>query len=180
MSIWLLDPGSLERTASRTSSLIALLRQLEQLMRDLADACHMAEVAVDKRREPASLQRADPRARPIMAPFDPVHRRSLYVDLLNAAITARNESDREPDLEEESAELQRCRRQMVSDIPPIRDRGWSTGAIAVQVAYDVALVRYARCLEIDCDPDRFGWPADERQRLERVAGISCTSPTSAR
>jgi hypothetical protein len=57
---------------------------------------------------------------------------------------------------------------MVSNDQPHQDRGWSTGAIADQVAYDVALLRCARCLEMDCDPDRFGWPQDERQRLERM------------
>lgn len=115
-----------------------------------------------------------------MAPIDPVHRRSLYIDLLHAAITARNQSDHEPDLEEALAELERCRRHMVNNAQAHRDRGWSTGAIAVQVAYDVALVRSARCLEIDSDPDRFGWPADERQRLERAVRISVASSISAR
>lgn len=78
-----------------------------------------------------------------MAPIDPVHRRSLYIDLLHAATATRNQSDHEPDLEEALAELERCRRHMVNDAQPHQDRGWSTGAIAVQVAYDVALLRYA-------------------------------------
>ena len=39
----------------------ALFQELEQLMRDLADAHHTAEVAVDKRRDQISEQRANPR-----------------------------------------------------------------------------------------------------------------------
>ena len=69
---------------------------------------------------------------------------------------------------------------MVSNAQLHQDRGWSTGAIAVQMAYDVALVRSARCLEIDSDPDRLGWPADERQRLERAVRISVASSISVR
>jgi hypothetical protein len=102
-----------------------------------------------------------------MTPIEPVYRRSLYIDLLNAAIGP-HRSDQGPSLGEALAELERCRRQMVSSDRLHQGRGWSTGAIADHVAYDVALVRCARCLEIDCEPDRFGWPDDERQRLERV------------
>lgn len=39
----------------------ALFQQLEQLMRDLADAHHTAKVAVNKRRDHTSGQRANPR-----------------------------------------------------------------------------------------------------------------------
>lgn len=103
-----------------------------------------------------------------MTPLEPMHPRSLHIDLLSAAIRTRNQSDGVPSIGEASAELERCRRQMVNNDQPRQGPGWSTEAIADQVAYDVALVRCAQSLEIDCDPDRFGWPEDERQPLERI------------
>ena len=103
----------------------------------------------------------------MLHPGKSMQHRSLYVDLLSVSIRARNQSDHEPSLGEALAELERCRRHIASTGPPDQERGWSTRALADQVAYDVALIQCAQCAGIDCYPDRFGWPKDERTRLER-------------
>jgi hypothetical protein len=96
---------------------------------------------------------------------DPV---SLYVELLNAALSEREQCERVPCADEALAELVRCRRQVVRREGPQADRGSATTALAEQVAYDIALARFARCVGVDCDPHRFGWPHDERKRTESV------------
>jgi len=41
-------------------------------------------------------------------------------------------------------------------------------ALTLEIGYDVALIRYARCLGIDCGPRDFDRPADGRERMERA------------
>ena len=94
--------------------------------------------------------------------------RSLYVELLGAALSEREQSDGAASAGEALAELVRCRRQVVKREGPQADRGWATTALAEQVAYDTAIARFARCVGVDCDPLRFGWPHDERKRTEWV------------
>ena len=42
------------------------------------------------------------------------------------------------------------------------------GALSDQIAYDVALIRYARCLGIACRPSDFDPPTRGRQDVERA------------
>jgi hypothetical protein len=98
-----------------------------------------------------------------------MHLSSLYAELLDAALRERELSGEVSSLGESLAELKRSQRQVTKSNGEREDAGWATAAVADQVAYDVALVRYARSLNIDCDPGRFGWPHGERQRLEWLA-----------
>jgi len=94
--------------------------------------------------------------------------RSLYSDLLDAALQEREQSEGDPSSGEALARLVQYRHEVVWRQQPASDRALTTPALADQMAYDVALIRYARSLGIDCDPEGFGSPRDERQRLERV------------
>ncbi len=64
-------------------------------------------------------------------------------------------------------ELLRCRRRLASTHPGNRLTGWAAGAVANQVAYDVALIELARCLGIACDPATFDRPVLRRNELDR-------------
>jgi hypothetical protein len=93
---------------------------------------------------------------------------SIYVDLLEAALGQRERVEGPPSIGGASQELVRTRRQMQGNgrSAPGADR--VTLTLARQVAYDIALIRCARCLGIDGDPDRFTRPLDERLRLEHA------------
>ena len=94
--------------------------------------------------------------------------RSLYSDLLDAALRERDQSEGAPSNGEALARLVRYRHEVVWKQRSTSDRASTTPALADQMAYDVALIRYARSLGIDCDSEGFGSPQDERQRLERA------------
>jgi hypothetical protein len=94
--------------------------------------------------------------------------RSLYSDLLDAALRERDQSEGAPSNGEALARLVRNRHEVVWKQWPISDRASTTPELADQMAYDVALIRYARSLGIDCDSEDFGSPQDERERLERA------------
>jgi hypothetical protein len=94
--------------------------------------------------------------------------RSLYGDLVDAALRERDQSEGALSNGETLARLVRCRHHVVWKQRSTSDRESTTPALADQLAYDVALIKYARSLGIDCDSAGFGSPQDERQRLEQV------------
>jgi len=93
---------------------------------------------------------------------------SLYSDLLDAALREREQSEGAPSNGEALARLVQYRHEVIWKQRSTSDRASTTPALADQMAYDVALIRYARSLGIDCDPEGFGSPHIERQRLERA------------
>ena len=83
----------------------------------------------------------------------------IYTELLAAALTEREGSELPLSATEALAQVVTCRRNAVrSGVTPIR-RGWATVALADQVAYDSALIRYAGIAGVSCDSRRFGSPA---------------------
>jgi hypothetical protein len=97
-----------------------------------------------------------------------VRARPLYVDLLYAALSARGQSEKTPPSGEALSRLVWQQHEVIGNRWAASDRNGAVPALASQIAYDAALILYARSLGIDCDPDRFGPPEDERQRIERV------------
>ena len=63
------------------------------------------------------------------------------------------------------AEVQRCRSQLERGAPDV-DPDTVSAALALQIGYDVALLRLAGLVGIESDPSRFDRPYDERTRLE--------------
>ena len=67
-----------------------------------------------------------------------------------------------------------CRAALES-APPATDPDAVSAVLALEVAYDVALLRLARLVGVESDPDRFEQPQLERARVEealRSRGIS--------
>jgi hypothetical protein len=48
-----------------------------------------------------------------------------------------------------------------------RGSDWSSTALALQVAYDIALIDLARCVGLNCDPSSFDQPQRRRIEMER-------------
>jgi len=93
---------------------------------------------------------------------------SMYADILDKAF-ARRPGRRSPtSVSEAILELFECRSRLSSAHPTVRLRGgWAATAVANQVAYDVALIRLARCLGIACHPGAFDLPELRRKELDR-------------
>ncbi len=91
---------------------------------------------------------------------------SVYLELLRVALEDRVRADGVPSARTAMAELIRCRRRTQWNQPGPEEPDWAVVAIADQVAYDIALIRYARCVGVDCELDRFSQPAEERRRIE--------------
>ena len=70
--------------------------------------------------------------------------------------------------EQALAEYLRCRRRSAAAAFRAPGPGWVDSALADEVAFDAALIRYARSLGLRCDSRRFGWPHDERRMTERL------------
>ena len=94
--------------------------------------------------------------------------RSLYVDLLDAALTEWDLSEETQSSGEALAQLVWHRHEVIWNRRSPSDRDGTAPALADQIAYDMVLIRFARSLGVDCDPYRCGPPEDERQRIERV------------
>lgn len=92
---------------------------------------------------------------------------SIYVELLNAALDARAATS-PPSASKALAHLISFRRRVIGSRSGSNDGEWAAGALAEQVAYDAALIAYARRTGIECGPDGFGTPVAERQRIERM------------
>jgi hypothetical protein len=95
---------------------------------------------------------------------------SMYTRLLDAALRERPLTEvgaREHAL----GEVIRCRRDLEDGVPP-GAADTVPVALALQIAYDVALVEMARAVGVDTDPNRFEQPQTERERLERALSRS--------
>jgi hypothetical protein len=94
--------------------------------------------------------------------------RSLYSDLLDAALQAQEQSEGAPSIGEALAQLVRCRHEVSWSQRSPSGRASTTPALADQMAYDMALIRSARSVGSDCGSEGFRSPQDERRRLEEL------------
>lgn len=95
-----------------------------------------------------------------------IRRPSLYCSLLAAALGVRDRSG-QPNPSEALADVVQAGGQVMMGTP-IRGGGSSAavGALSNQIAYDVALIRYARCLGIAYGPSDFDLPARGRRIIK--------------
>ena len=91
---------------------------------------------------------------------------SMYTALLEAALSEQRQSSAEPTTGEGLAKLLRCRSRLEVGRSSHTGTGWVPTALADQLAYDVALIRFARQLGIACDVSTFDPPQPARTRLE--------------
>jgi hypothetical protein len=103
---------------------------------------------------------------------------SMYTQLLSAALRQRSVggSDEEGTA---VAEVRRCRIELEHGRPAV-DEDTVSAALALQIGYDVALLRLAGVIGIDSDPTRFDRPQHERGRLEgalAARGIAFDEPS---
>ena len=97
--------------------------------------------------------------------------RSMYSELLACVLAESEQAHPDPPPEQVLAEYLRCRRGAAQAAWRDPDPGWVDSALADEVAYDAALIRYARSLGLQCDSQRFGWPHDERRHDRTAAGV---------
>jgi hypothetical protein len=89
---------------------------------------------------------------------------SMYTQLLDAALH-QPPVDGSGEERVAVAEVKRCRSQLdrgTADVDP----DTVPAALALQIGYDVALLRLAGLIGIESDPSRFDRPQHERTRLE--------------
>lgn len=93
---------------------------------------------------------------------------SMYSDLLLAALAIDEPSEGEPVASSALIDVLRCRRQLQESqwIRAGMERVPDT--LTEELAYDVALIKLARLLRIDCDADEFDRPEAGRTRLEVI------------
>jgi hypothetical protein len=102
----------------------------------------------------------------------------MYADLIEAALAEAYPPGHRISSHQARDEVFRRRKHLAS---AGREDGRRdvTAALADQVAYDVALIRLARSVDVDCDPRNFGWPGDERQKVERTLATGGVLPAGA-
>jgi len=92
---------------------------------------------------------------------------SMYTQLLDAALhqLSIDESGEDVAVAVAVADVQRHRNQLERATPDV-DPDTVSAALAIQIGYDVALLRLAGLIGIESDPARFDRPQLERIRLE--------------
>jgi hypothetical protein len=90
---------------------------------------------------------------------------SMYTQLLDAALHQLSIDESGKDVAVAVADVQRYRNQLERATPDV-DPDTVSAALALQIGYDVALLRLAQLIGIDSDPGRFDRPQLERTRLE--------------
>lgn len=93
----------------------------------------------------------------------------MYTDLLRKALES-NAGDIEQTGGEMLATLLQCRSQLMAGHSALTKPSDSFTDVAGQLAYDSALVEFARHLGIESAPEAFDPPQVERTRLERAVG----------
>ena len=92
---------------------------------------------------------------------------SMYSQLLELALEARAHSGSRDPAASPLAELLRCRSGLAAAAPPWSDPLTATTALADQVAYDIALIEWARSIGIQIETSDFDRPEEQRLELER-------------
>jgi hypothetical protein len=90
---------------------------------------------------------------------------SIYAQLVSQALDG--EASRGRTAGEAFAELLGCRGRLQQGVASRTVPGWASSAVADQLAYDVALIVFARHHDIECSPVLFEHPQQERLRLEQ-------------
>ncbi len=93
---------------------------------------------------------------------------SIYIELLEAILGEPESSPDSVSASEALAQVVRRRRAVTWNRSTPDDQDLAAVALADQLAYDAALLTYARRVGIDCDPRQFGIPEVERRRIERM------------
>ena len=91
----------------------------------------------------------------------------MYTELLREALDDSQERYDDPTSGQLLARLLRCR-SVLEGTSATPKMGGGLSAVATQLAYDVALVAFARQLGITSGPEDFDQPQRERARLERA------------
>ncbi len=93
---------------------------------------------------------------------------SMYTELLRQALEDSEVRYEELTSGQLLARLIRYRSELLEGTSGSSDMGGGLSTVATQLAYDVALVGFARQLGIACGPEAFDQPQQERTRLERA------------
>jgi hypothetical protein len=92
---------------------------------------------------------------------------SIYTEILHRACEKRPGTVGPPLVSEAVKELLYRRSRLISAPSIRRPTNWAAGALANQVAYDVALIELARSVGIVCDPASFELPELRRNEVNR-------------
>jgi hypothetical protein len=92
----------------------------------------------------------------------------MYTQLLQAATGQHLADEPEVTVSDAAGEVRRCRLELDQGVPAGMDPDAVPAALALQIAYDVALLHLAAVLGVESDPDWFEPPQRERARLEAV------------
>jgi hypothetical protein len=90
---------------------------------------------------------------------------SMYTQILGTAIEERQPHTASSEAQAFS-ELSQCRVRMNANLFN-RGADWASTALAHQIAFDVALIEFARTLGIACEPEAFEQPEARRAELGR-------------
>jgi len=93
---------------------------------------------------------------------------SMYSELIDAALADPETNDGSGSSSRAAAEVVRCRRRLDQAAWREADQQGVDSVLADEVAYDVALVRYARSVGLACDTRAFGWPHSGRRQVEEI------------
>jgi hypothetical protein len=91
---------------------------------------------------------------------------SIYVQLLDAALAEAPPQPDEMTTGDAVAELLRRRGNLNTNKSSRGGSLWAPDAVANELAYDMALIRLARFLGIECDADDFELPGRGRAQIE--------------
>jgi hypothetical protein len=96
---------------------------------------------------------------------------SMYTQLLTAALGQHPPAEADTEAEQRALdEVLHSRAELEKGVPPGTDGDTVPRLLALQVAYDVALIALAWAVDIDTGPHRFDLPELERARLEQALG----------
>src|SRR5579864_2376776 len=93
---------------------------------------------------------------------------SMYTQLLRAALDQAHPPGGHSTKGEALANVLERRNDLGAYLSSHPGSNWASGAVADQLAYDIALIDIASQLGIDVDLNGFDQPENERARLERA------------
>src|SRR5664279_4485753 len=91
---------------------------------------------------------------------------SMYTHILSAALSELDSGRDGHSSGESWNDLLRLRDELGIDASPGPDSGWDPSSVAIQIAYDAALITFARRQSVHCEIDDFDKPQNGRARLE--------------
>ncbi len=91
----------------------------------------------------------------------------MYTQLLDAALEQRSPREPDPNRSHAVEEVRRCREELELGVPE-RSVDTVPAVLALQIDYDVALLKLAEAMGIESGPSRFEQPERERDRLRHA------------